>query len=105
MVVSPNKFKLPVNIKQDLSFQMERWYLTGCCVESRYRYLRVSLLIAFEACVQRIEHWCLMHMIVTGQESLKFEEVMEVCKCFNFREITDSIINNGTFPPNLIDIF
>jgi hypothetical protein len=99
-----NRFCLPDQVKRTLSLEMEEFYLTGCCDEKRYRYLRVCLLISFKACVERVENLCMMHMIVHGMKSLSNNDMSIVLKLFDFREITNHVIDHGSFPPTLFDV-
>lgn len=98
------RFCLSDQIKRALSLEMEAHYLTGCNDEKTYRYLRVCLLIAFEACVKRAENLCMMHMLVHDVDILSNFEVIILMKLFDFREITDHIVNHGTYPPTMFDV-
>lgn len=98
------RFCLPDHIKLSLSLEMEAIYLTDCVDEKTYRYLRVCLLIAFKACVKRAENLCMMHMVVNNKIALNDEDVLLVMKLFNFRDITNHVVKNGSFPPTKFDV-
>jgi len=103
-LVTHNRFQLPDRFKRRLSLEMEQWYLTGCHDVRSYRYMRVCLLIAFNACITRLENMCIMHLMMSRKNSLSDDDVNEVFECFDFKDITDSVICNGVFPRSLFDV-